>query len=305
MQKITPHLWFDHQAEEAARLYASLFEDSGVGQVTRYDEASAAVSGQPEGSVLTVSFRLAGQEFVALNGGPHFAFTPAISFMVNCSSEEEVDRLWEHLCEGGRTLMPLSAYPFSAKYGWLEDRYGVSWQLILASGEVEQKIIPALLFVGEACGKAEAAIRFYTSVFPESKLRQLMRYGADQAPNEKGTVMFADFELAGQLFAAMDSAGAHDFGFTEAISFVVNCETQEEVDDFWEKLSAVPEAEQCGWLKDEFGVSWQIVPTALPQLLSDPDPERAQRVTRAMLEMKKLDIVALERAGDELAQDVA
>jgi predicted 3-demethylubiquinone-9 3-methyltransferase (glyoxalase superfamily) len=296
MQKITPNLWFDDQAEEAAHFYTSLFKDSRVGQVTRYDKATAEASGRPEGSAMTVDFRLAGQDFVALNGGPHFKFTPAISFLVTCSAEDEIDRLWRDLSQGGRTLMPLDAYPFSDKYGWLEDRYGVSWQLILANGEVEQKLVPSLMFVGNVCGKAEAAIALYTSVFPDAKLRQIMRYGADQAPDREETVMFADFELAGQLFAAMDSARAHDFTFTEAVSFIVNCETQEEVDRFWHALSAVPEAEQCGWLKDWFGVSWQIVPTVLPKLLSDPDQEKAQRVMQAMLQMKKLDIAALERA---------
>jgi|FLYL01.1.fsa_nt_gi predicted 3-demethylubiquinone-9 3-methyltransferase (glyoxalase superfamily) len=296
MQKITPNLWFDDRAEEAAQFYTSLFEDSRVGQVTHYDKAAAEASGKPEGSVLTVDFMLAGQDFVALNGGPHFKFTPAISFFVTMESEAEVDALWEKLVEGGTVLMPLEAYPWSEKYGWLADRYGLSWQVSLGKrSDVGQAIVPSLLFVGEQHGKAEEAIRFYTSLFEGSSVRGILHYGPGEHEPE-GTVKHAQFVLAGQTFTAMDSSLAHDFSFNEAISFIVNCETQAEVDRFWNALSAVPEAEQCGWLKDAFGVSWQIVPTVLPKLLSDPDPEKSQRVMQAMLQMKKLDIATLQQA---------
>lgn len=160
MQKITPNLWFDNQAEEAVNFYTSIFKNSKIKEIARYDAASAAVSGRPEGSVLTVSFEIEGQDFLALNGGPIFKFN-------------------------------------------------------------------------------------------------------------------------------------------EAVSFIINCETQEEVDYYWEKLSAVPESEQCGWLKDKFGLSWQVVPTMLGKLLSGPDPMKSQRAMQAMLQMKKLDIAALQQAYDQ------
>lgn len=120
MQKITPFLWFDDKAEEAVNFYASIFESSKVGSITRYDEAMAKAAGRPEGTVMTVDFELDGQEFVALNGGPHFKFTEAISFVVNCETQEEVDRFWEKLSEGGQKV----------QCGWLKDKYGLSWQIV-------------------------------------------------------------------------------------------------------------------------------------------------------------------------------
>lgn len=241
MQKITPNLWFDDQAEEAARFYTSLFEDSQVGDVTRYDEVAAEAAGRPEGSAMTVTFRLVGQEFVALNGGPHFAFTPAISFFVTLDTEAQVDALWEELVAGGETLMPLQAYEWSDKYGWLNDRYGLSWQIALgARDEVGQIIVPSFLFVGEQHGRAEEAVRFYTSVFNDTDIVGILHYGAE-GDEPEGTVQHAQFSLEGQTFTAMDSSLGHDFTFNEALSFIVNCESQEEVDYFWDKLSAHPE----------------------------------------------------------------
>ncbi|WP_101295977.1 VOC family protein [Halegenticoccus soli] len=297
MQKITPSLWFDSNAEDAVNRYTSIFDNSSVGAISRYDEASATASGQPEGSVLTVEFELEGQSYVALNGGPAFSFTPAISFIVNCLTKDEVDDLWAQLSDGGTELMPLDSYPFSERYGWIEDEYGVSWQLIYAGDIPERKIVPSLLFVGERCGQAEEAIGFYTSIFSDTAIGDIARYGRNQPPDEEGTVMFADFTLEGQHFAAMDSAQEHDFDFTEAISFVVDCADQEEVDYYWDKLTADGGEEgQCGWLKDKYGVSWQIVPTVLPELTQGEDVEGARRATEAMLQMQKIDIGALEGA---------
>ncbi len=242
---------------------------------------------------MTVEFQLAGQKFIALNGGPEYHFTPAISFFVSCDTGAEIDTLWEHLSDGGEILMPLDRYPFSEKFGWLNDKYGVSWQLIL--GGPAQKITPFLMFVGEQNGKAEEAIEFYRSLFDNSSLIHVERYDENQ-PGTEGTVSHASFSLAGQGFMAMDSNLEHDFTFTEAISFFVDCETQAEVDALWEKFTAGGEEGPCGWLKDRFGVSWQIIPKALMEMLSDEDPEKAERVTQAMLQMKKIDVEGLRKA---------
>jgi predicted 3-demethylubiquinone-9 3-methyltransferase (glyoxalase superfamily) len=153
-----------------------------------------------------------------------------------------------------------------------------------------QKITTCLWFDTEG----EEAARFYTSVFPNSKLGKIARYGS-AGPRPEGTVMTVNFELDGREFVALN--GGPEFTFTEAISFQVFCETQDEVDTYWRKLSEGGEEGPCGWLKDRFGVSWQIVPTALPKLLEDPDAERAQRVMQAMLGMKKIEIAELERAA--------
>ncbi len=301
MQKINPFLWFDDNAEEAVNFYVSTFKDSKIKGTTRYSEASSKAAGRPKDSVMTVAFELFGQSFTAINGGPIFKINPSVSFIVNCKTGNEVQELWDNLSNGGTALMPLDKYPFSEKYGWIQDKYGVSWQLIQASGDFQQTIIPTLIFTGNISGKAEEAINNYTSIFSditasESKLISAFRYSPDQKPEKEGTIMFADFKLDGQIFAAMDSAREHKFNFNEAVSFVVNCESQREIDYFWDKLSAVPQAEMCGWLKDKYGLSWQIVPANIGELLSSKEPGKSQRVMQKVLQMKKLDIEELQNA---------
>jgi predicted 3-demethylubiquinone-9 3-methyltransferase (glyoxalase superfamily) len=290
MQKISPFLWFDNQAEEAARFYTSLFPDSRVKKTVIYDDLGPELGE----TVTVVEFQLAGLDVTAMNAGPAFSFTPAISFMVACESEDEIDRLFEKLSEDGSVLMPLQAYPFSEKFAWVNDRYGLSWQLSLA--DATPKITPFLLFVGEQSGKAEEAIRFYTSLFPNSGIETIVPYGPGGGEPE-GSVMHGQFSLHGQPFMAMDSALQHDFTFTEAISLYVDCETQEEVDRLWDSLTADGgEPSQCGWLKDRYGVSWQIIPRILIEMQQDEDPEKARRVNEAMLKMTKIEIDELQRA---------
>jgi predicted 3-demethylubiquinone-9 3-methyltransferase (glyoxalase superfamily) len=295
MQKIIPHLWFDSQAEEAADYYISIFSNSKKLNIDYHNKASAEVSGQPVGSVMGVEYEIEGFRLYNIKGGPYFHITPAVSLFINYRSEAEVDQLWGRLSEGGKVLIPLDKYPFSDKYGWVEDKYGMSWQLMLCS-ECEQKVIPSLMYVGENSGRAEEAINFYTSVFEDSKIGDISRYGAGMEPNREEDINYAAFTLSGQKFVAMDSALDHQFNFTEGLSLLVNLSSQEEIDYYWDKLSAVPEAEQCGWLKDKFGVSWQIVPEMLNKYLRDPDSEKAERVMEALLKMKKINIAELEAA---------
>lgn len=289
MPTVTPHLWYDTQAMEAAGFYVSTFDDSRVTDVT-------TIRDTPSGDADVVAFELFGQPFMAISAGPYFAFNPSVSFLVRCAREEEVETLWRALSDHGAPLMPLDSYPFSKRYGWTQDRYGLSWQVMLSDEPIGQRITPSLLFVGDVGGKAEDAIGFYTSVFPNSTAGVMDRYGADDAPERAGTVRHASFVLDGLELAAMDSARSHDFAFNEAISFIVPCHTQEEIDFYWDRLSAVPEAEQCGWLKDRYGLSWQITPSVLNDLLRSGTPEQSARVTEAFLKMKKFDIAALQRA---------
>jgi predicted 3-demethylubiquinone-9 3-methyltransferase (glyoxalase superfamily) len=291
MQKITPHLWFDTEAKAAAEFYASIFQgDSKITKVT-------TLHNTPSGDADIVSFKLYGQAFMAINAGPLFTFNPSISFLIACETKAEVEDLWGRLIGGGTPLMPLDAYPFSEKYGWLHDKFGLSWQIMYAGDrEIKQKITPTLMFVGDVCGKAEEAINFYASIFHDAKVGDIMRYGAGEEPDESGTVKHAAFTLEGQEFAAMDSARMHDFSFNEAISLLVTCDTQEEIDYYWEKLSALPEAEQCGWLKDKYGLSWQISPGMMDEMMNDTDEKRLARVTKAFLSMKKFDVAALQKA---------
>lgn len=298
-QKIVPHLWFDREAREAANFYCSVFPDSII-------TSSTTLHNTPSGDTDIVSFELWGYKFQAISAGPLFKFNPSISFMINFDPSQDkearqrIDEVWGNLMEGGKALMPLDKYPFSERYGWVQDRYGLSWQLIYTNPEGEERplIIPSLLFVGDAYGKAEEASDFYLSVFQDTQRGAIARYPAGMGPDQEGMIMFTDFKLEGQWFAAMDSAREHGFNFNEAISFMVYCEDQEEIDYYWEKLSAVPEAEQCGWLKDKYGLSWQIVPTVMDRMMQDQDPERLARVTQAFLKMRKFDLAALQRAYD-------
>jgi predicted 3-demethylubiquinone-9 3-methyltransferase (glyoxalase superfamily) len=287
MQKITPHLWFDKEADEASKFYMSLFEGSKLKNKTILNDT-------PSGTVDMITVELAGQEFMLLSAGPLFRFTPAVSFLIACNTVAEVEMLWKKLSEKGEALMPLGTYPHSEKYGWVMDKYGLSWQVMhMGDFEIKQKITPTLMFVGEQCGNTEAAIQFYTSVFKSAKIGNILRYGEGAGPDKPGTIQHVAFTLENQDFAAMDSAHEHNFGFNEAISFIVNCDSQAEIDYYWDKLSAVPEAEQCGWLKDKYGFSWQIAPTIMHDMMQDKDPKKLAQVTEAFLKMKKFNIAEL------------
>ena len=291
-QEITPHLWFDKEAKEAAEFYTSVFKNSKITNVTTLHDT-------PSGDCDVVSFELSGQKFMAISAGPLFKFNPSISFHVKCETKDEVDAIWEKLSAGGTVLMELGEYPFSEKYGWCNDRYGLSWQMIfVGASEIKQKITPVLMFVGDVCGKAEQAVNSYASVFHNAKVDNIIRYGKGEQPDKEGTLKYAAFTLEGQEFGAMDSAHKHNFTFNEAISFMVYCDTQEEIDYYWEKLSAVPEAEQCGWLKDEYGLSWQVVPTSMDEMMRSGTKEQIDRMTQAFLKMKKFDIAELKKAAE-------
>lgn len=301
MQKITPHLWFDQEAAHAAEFYASVFPNSKVTFKTQIKDT-------PSGDCEIVGFEIMGFGFQAISAGPLFKFNPSISIMVNFDPSQDndarkrIDAVWEKLSEGGKALMPLDKYPFSERYGWMQDQYGFSWQLMYAKPEWEKRplIIPSLLFVTDTCDIALEATDFYLSIFENSKRGAIARYPAGMDPNKEGSVMFTDFQLLGQWFAAMDGSSAmHDFAFNEATSLRVNCKDQQEIDYYWGKLSADPNAEQCGWLKDKYGVSWQIVPKDMDEMMSNGSPQQIARVTQAFLKMKKIDIAQLISAYEK------
>jgi predicted 3-demethylubiquinone-9 3-methyltransferase (glyoxalase superfamily) len=292
-QKITYCLWLNKEAEEVVNFYASVFPKA---KRTSIVNSPVDTPSGKTGTVLTASFELEGQEFMILNGGPEFALNPSISFMVHCDTAAEVEALWNKLSDGGKALMPLDKYPFSDKYGWIEDKYGLSWQLILPQQKAPQKVMPSLLFVNEVYGKAEEAIQYYTSIFNDAKTGTIARYSAGMEPDKEGTIMYADFMLEGQWFVAMDSALNHQFHFGEAISFIVHCDTQEEVDYYWDKLTKEGKEVQCGWLHDKYGVAWQVTPKVMLNILQGEDRGKARRAMQAMMTMVKLDIAKLENA---------
>jgi len=290
MKKITTHLWLDTEAKKASEFYTSLFDNSKIEHIDM-------ITDTPSGDCDIVTFSLAEQPFMAISAGPIFKFNPSISISVQCETEEEINKLHASLKEGGMDLMPLDTYEFSKKFAWVQDRYGLSWQINVPNNysDVKQKISPFLMFVGSECGNAEEAMKFYTGIFENSSIDHVYRNEKD---GEKGMVDHAEFTLGGQVFMISDSAYDHKFAFNEAISFIVNCEDQKEVDYFWSKLSAVPESEQCGWCKDQYGVSWQIVPKQMGELMSRGTPEQAKRVTQAMLQMHKIEVDKLQEAFD-------
>lgn len=290
-QKITPNLWFDGNAKEAVEFYLNAFKSGKITATAYYPTEGLADFQQAlAGKELTIEFELNDQKFTAINAGPEFSFNPSISFMVNFDpsrdeqAKEHLDALWQNLSDGGEILMPLDEYPYSKRYGWIKDKYGLTWQLILTNpdGEPRPFIIPSLMFSDTVVNRAEEAILFYTSLFNNAQTGTLARYPENTGPAKEGSLMFADFMLEGQWFAAMDSGVDQSFTFNEAVSFVVTCKDQDEIDYYWDKLSAVPEAEQCGWCKDQFGVSWQIVPKGMEEVMSKPG------AFENMMKMKKL-----------------
>lgn len=278
---IHPCLWFNGNAKAAANFYCSLFPSSRITADTP----------------MVVNFELSGQKFMGLNGGPQFKFNPSISFFIISESDEEIDELYKQLSDGGMVMMALGKYDWSEYYAFVQDRFGLAWQIMKGkTSDVNQKITAAFLFVGSSFGKAAQAVEFYTKVFPQSSIDGILLYTKEEG-DVTGMVKHAQFILDKKVFMAMDGAGAHDFAFNEAISFVVECNKQQEIDFYWNTLIADGGQESmCGWLKDKFGVSWQIVPTILGKLMGNP--EKAPRVMQAFMQMKKFDIAALEKAAE-------
>lgn len=295
MQKIVPSLWFDHVAADAARFYAEAIPGTTVTD-TQYYPLEGLLDFQQEfaGKELTVEFEVQGYRFVAINAGPEFRVNPSVSFMLNFDpsrderAREHLDEVWAALSDGGTELMPLGEYEFSPHYGWIQDRYGVSWQLILTdpAGEPRPFVIPNLLFGGSAQNRAGEAMEYYVSLFEGARAGNVWRYPDAVGPAPAGSIMFGELNLFGQWFALMDSAVEQDFTFNPGVSLMLQCEDQEELDRYWHELSAVPEAEQCGWLVDRLGLSWQVVPATMRELMQAPGS------FEKLLEMKKIEISA-------------
>jgi len=276
--KLQPCLWFDGQAKNAATFYCSIFSDAKILVDTP----------------MVVKFEIAGKMIMGLNAGPNFRINPSISFFVTCTSTEEIEHTWEKLLDGGKAMMPLDKYPWSEKYGWLVDKFGMTWQLILGEMPDErQKIICSFLFTGDKYGQARQAMEHYTAIFPGSKINQMELYQAGEAQPE-GSLKFGHFSLNDEQFAAMDGFGAHEFVFNEGVSILVECENQEEIDHYWNSLTAGGRECMCGWLVDKFGVSWQIVPRIIGSLMTNPD--KAGKVMQELMKMKKIEIDTLQNA---------
>ena len=296
MQKITPNLWCNGNAEEMIEFYGQAFSEFEVLQTEYYpqtkEDGLEDFQLELAGKVLTMQFRVHDLEFVAINAGPEFTPNPSISFFVNFDpasdeqAREHLDELWAKLVEGGTVLMELGEHPFSKHYGWVQDKFGVSWQLILTNpeGEPRPKIIPSLLFSGPAQNRAREAAEYYVQTFMDAKLGNLAPYGQTLGPVVPESLAFGELSIAGEWLTVIDSGVEQPFTFSEGISLSVACKDQAEIDTLWEALSTVPEAEQCGWCKDQFGVSWQIVPENMSELMQKPE------AYKTMMQQKKIQI---------------
>lgn len=275
-KQITPCLWFNNQAKEAAALYCSVFEKSKI--TTQ--------------SPIVTEIDVSGQKFILLDGGPMYHPTPAMSFYYICENVRELEKIWDAFSKDGSILMPLNKYPRSEKFGWVTDKFGISWQLALGKlSDVGQKITPCLLFTGKQYGRVDEAIELYSSIFENVTVDGMLRYGANELPDKVGKVKHAQIDVDGQKLMLMESAAEHNFSFTEGVSLTLYCETQEEIDDYWEKFTEQGEESMCGWLKDKFGVSWQIIPTILGKIMSNP--AKAGKAAQAFMTMRKLNIEQL------------
>ncbi len=290
MQKIIPHIWFETQAREAAKWYTSIFKDSAITMDTTLPDT-------PSGPANVIGLRLMGQEFQFLSAGPLFQRNPSYSYMVACSTAQDVDELWNKLAPGGQALMPLDSYPFCERFGWLQDRYGLSWQIMHNGGRRLQSITPALMFTQRSCGHAEEAMKLLIQLVGDAEVLpgHLERHKAG-GPDKEGTLQYARCRLGKQEFVFMDSAASHAFTFNEMQSLMIYVESQSEIERYSNALSAVDEAEQCGWVKDKFGISWQVVSSEMMNYLGGSNLEGSQRATQAMLQMKKIDLNVLEKA---------
>jgi predicted 3-demethylubiquinone-9 3-methyltransferase (glyoxalase superfamily) len=294
--RIVPCIWLDDQAEAAASFYLAAFPEGRVDAVARYPRSGGNPANKPPGSVLTVDFTVAGRRFTVMNGGPSFRPNPSVSFHVHLPDAAAVDALYAALGEGGMDLMPLDAYPWSPRFVWLQDRFGVSWQLMARDDAARPAVVPALMFAGPHHGRAREAVAAYAAALPGSRVRHVEDFGEGEG-GEVGTVKQAALELMGQPLSAMDGGPGHAFGFDEGVSLQVMCADQAEVDRIATALAADGGEEgPCGWLRDRFGVWWQVVPEQVGVWLASDDEAARDRVFHALLPMRRLDAAALERA---------
>lgn len=296
-QKIAPFFWFDGQAEDAARMHTELFGGS-INALSRYPAAGQDIHGQPEGQVMVADYEILGYRINGINAGSVFKPSPALSLFVQLEDRGEVERIWKGLSDGGEVLMPLDAYDWSALYGWCNDRFGISWQIALAiEGDTVRPVTPMLMFTGKVAGRAREALDFYAGVFPGAEVETAWPY-PEGAPEPAGSIMHGRAFVGGSGLMAMDSSMTHKFGFDEGCSITIGCENQKEIDYYWERLvDGGGEHGPCGWLKDRFGFSWQVVSNEVIALYLEEDRAVAARAMQAMMTMSKIDIAAIKAAA--------
>lgn len=276
---IFPCIWFNQNGSEAAQFYTSVFKNSKIKTDTS----------------MVVNIEIEGQKLMFLSVGPQFRPNQTFSLMVICNSYDEIDNYYNRLSENGKVMMEIDAYPWSERYAWVEDQYGISWQLYFSSEKIEQKFSPVMMFTGENAGKCREAIHFYTKIFPNANVDHITEYQDGQG-EPKGNIAHAQFTINSYQMKAMDSSHDHKARFSEGTSMVVMTNNQEETDLYWNILTENGEESMCGWLKDQYGFSWQITPKRLIELTNTDNPEKNKKAFDAMLKMKKINIKDIEDA---------
>lgn len=266
-ENITSCLWFNGQARAAADLYCSAFPD------TRVTSQSPIVTG----------ISIGGHSITLLDGGPMYKPNPSISLQYHCEDAKTFDKIWNTLHSGG-SIIADRRIEGHTRFGWITDKYGISWQLNLEEGtQPRQRITSCLVFSGAQQGKAAEAVKHYNSVFKNAV---------------KPSLPSADMHvitLLGQELALMDYPGKKGWEFSEGVSLTIHCNTQDEIDYYWTRLTEGGEESMCGWLKDRFGVSWQVIPVALSAIMNDP--AKAQKAAKAFMAMRKLNIEQIVQAS--------
>lgn len=247
-------LWTNGNAEEMSAYYSQVFKNYKLLSQTS----------------LVYNIEINGFKIMLLNAVSKFEINPSISFFYYCQSSEEAAELWCKLKLDSKVLMDLGKYPWAQNYGWIQDQYGVNWQIFYSpENKNAGKILPSLMFTGINNGKLSHAISFYQDVFKTENTNNIIVKYADEDPDTTGNIMYSEFSLMDYSIVAMENSGSHDFQFNEGVSIVVECETQDEIDHYWFKLSEGGSLGQCGWLKDQYGISWQIVPKIMEEIMQN------------------------------------
>lgn len=271
---IYPCVWHNQTAREAAEFYQLVLP------------ACSIIEENP----VAVQLQVFDKKILLLNGGPQFMPNPSISFFLYARSAQEAKEIFEQLSEGGKVLMPFEKYPWAAQYGWIEDRYHTSWQITWDENYPQTgELKPSLLFANDVQGKAQEAIDFYSSVFPQHMTLQIERYPAETGATA-GQIMFSEIELEKQRFILMDSGIPHAFDFNEGVSFVLECNDQEEIDYYWEKFTGTGTESMCGWCSDQYNVFWQVIPRNFTSMIQSP------QAVEAFMKMRKIEIDVLKNA---------
>lgn len=290
MNLITPMVWINGNVQEVIKLYQSTFPNVVITTQSFYPEKSQ----MPKGTPLVTEITIFSRKIQLLNAEKHDTLNPSISFFIYVKDKELVNTIWNNLTKKGNILMPLGEYPFANLYGWCSDEFGVNFQLMYSETIQENYMCPSMMFTGANTGKAKEAIDFYTQIFSHSKIINISYYGENIMKENPKNINYSEFELSEERFNAMDSGLDHKFTFNDGVSFVITCNDQREIDYYWDNFINNGGSEvQCGWCKDKYGVSWQVVPKNIGKLMSGPN---GGRVAEKLFAMKKLIIKDLENA---------